>query len=214
MIRLVTIVLVAMLLVQAAAAAPSFRGYTGLLLLPTGDTLDLNEFNLAWFNVDLTGGDQNAYAANLGLRDGLEVGVLRSKVEMAEAETMLTAKYRICPETDKHAAVAVGVLDPTDEVDSTMYVVASKIVAGHVRVFDGEITNLRVHLGIGAGQIDGAFIGGSATLGDRLMLMAEYDTHDTNLGARLNIGYGFRAHAGWFNDLNDVGIGLSYNKMF
>jgi hypothetical protein len=214
MMRLAVILAVALLVVQATAAAPSFHGYTGLLRVPTADTLDLNEFNLGWFNVDLTGGDENAYAANLGLRDGLEVGVLRTKVERAEAETMLGAKYLIRPETDKHPAVAAGVFDATDEVNSTVYVVASKVVAGRVRVANDEITGVRAHIGIGGGQLDGAFIGASAVLGDALTLMAEYDTNDVNLGARLSLGYGFRAHAGWFNNLDDLGVGLSYNKMF
>ena len=63
MMRLAVIIVVALLVAQAAAAAPSFHGYTGLLRVPTADTLDLNEFNLGWFDVDLTGGDENAYAA-------------------------------------------------------------------------------------------------------------------------------------------------------
>jgi len=214
MVRLAMIVVVALLMAQAAAAAPSFLGFTGLLRVPTADTLDLNEFNAAWFNVDLIDGDETIYAANLGLRDGLELGVVRSKVELAEGETMITAKYRIRPETDTHAAVAVGALDPTDEVDSTVYVVASKLLMGRARIFKGEVQGLRAHVGVGAGQLDGVFLGASATLGDRLLVAAEYDTADVNVGARLSIGYGFRVHAAWFDDLDDVGLGLSYNKMF
>jgi hypothetical protein len=214
MLRLAIVLLLALALAQSVTAAPSFLGFTGLLRVPTADTLNQNEFNLAWFNVDLTGGDENEYAANIGVRDGLEVGVLRSKVERGEGETMLNAKYRIRAETPTNAGLAVGVLDPTDEVESTVYAVASKVVSGRARVFDGEITNLRAHIGIGGGRLDGVFAGLSAVLGERLLLAAEYDTNDVNLGARLSLGYGIRAHAAWFNDLNDLGVGLSYNKAF
>ncbi|UCH34423.1 MAG: hypothetical protein JSV65_18155 [Armatimonadota bacterium] len=214
MARLAIVFIVTLLVAQTVAAAPSFLGFTGLLRVPDADTLNLNEFNLAWFNVDLTDGDETAYAANMGLRDNLEIGVLRTRVELAESETVLNAKYRIRPETEAHAAVAVGVLDPTDEIESTVYVVASKVVAGRARVFDGEVTGLRAHIGGAGGALDGIFLAASAALGDRLFLIAEYDTADVNLGARLNIGYGFRAHAAWLNDLDDLGLGVSYNKMF
>ena len=214
MVRLAIVILLALALVQSVAAAPSFLGFTGLLNVPTADTLNRNEFNLAWFNIDVAGGNQNEYVGNIGLRDGLELGVLRSGVEHGEHETMINAKYRIQPETPKQAALAVGVLDPTDEVQSTVYVVASKMVASRAKVFGDEVTGVRAHIGVGGGRFDGVFAGLSAVLGERLLLAAEWDTNDVNLGARLNLGYGIRAHAAWFDELGHLGVGVSYNKMF
>jgi hypothetical protein len=199
---------------QTAVAAPSFLGFTGLLRTPTADALDRNEFNVAWFAVDLGDTNQTAYAANFGLRDGLEVGALRAKVEHSAHETVLNLKYRIQPENDKHAGFAVGVFDPTDEIQSTVYFVASKTVLHKARVFGDDLTGVRAHLGIGGGELDGVFAGVSAVLANRLLLAAEYDTKDVNLGARLSLGYGIRAHVGWFDELSDFGVGVSYNKMF
>jgi hypothetical protein len=214
MIRLLVVLMVALLVAQAVAAAPSFLGFTGLLRIPTADTLDRDEFNVAWFDVDLGDTDQTAYAANLGLRDGLEVGALRTKLEHSEHETVLNLKYRIQPENDKHAGFAVGVFDPTDEIRSTVYFVASKTVASKARAFGDDVTGVRAHIGVGGGELNGVFAGLSAVLGNRLLLAAEYDTENVNLGARLNVGYGLRVHAGWFNELSNFGVGVSYNKMF
>ena len=214
MVRVVMAFMVALLVAHAVAAAPSFLGFTGLLRVPTADTLNLNEFNVAWFNVDLAGGNENAYAANMGLRDGLEVGVLRSRVERAEGETMLNVKYRIQPETPAHAGLAVGVFDPTNEVESTAYFVASKAITKTGAVFGDTVTAVRVHVGAGGGALDGVFAGASAVVGKRLLLAAEYDTHDVNLGGGLDFGGGVRGHVAWLNQLQDLGVGLSYNKMF
>lgn len=196
-----------------AAAAPSFGGYTGLILTPTADALDQDDYNAAVFTRDLEeGADQNLYAANLGLRAGLEAGFARFKPEGGPGETLLNAKYRFAPETDANPALAIGAIDLTDEIDSTVYFVMSKVLTETGRVKGREFISPRIHLGLAGGQIDGLFAGLSAALGESLTLMAEYDSEDINFGARLALGDEIRLHASTLDGLDDLGIGISFNK--
>lgn len=201
----------------AVQAAPSFLGYTGLVFTPTADTLDVNEFDLAAFAIDYDQtGRADIYSAQMGVRDGLEAGVVRVKSHSEAGETLLSAKYRIQPETEKHAGVAVGIFDPTNEIDATAYVVASKTL-GSYHAFGKEITSLRLHGGFGGGQLDGLFLGASAGLGDRLLVMAEFvqagGDSMVNFGARLAVTPEVRVHAA-ISDEIDSALGVSYSKMF
>jgi len=198
-----------------ALAAPSFLGYTGLMRVPTADALDQKDYNLAAFALNLEeGGDSNVYAANLGVAQGLEVGFARVKPEEGSGETYLNAKYRFSAETAAHPAVAAGVADFTDEIDTTVYVVMSKAFGHGYQTSLGEITSPRFHVGVGGGMLSGVFGGVTAVVGDRLMLMVEYDTDDVNIGARLALSTEIRADVGFLDGFDDVGIGLSYNKSF
>ena len=213
--------LVALVVIGLAAssgvgiAAPSFFGYTGLVRTPTADALDKDDYNAAAFALNFEeGGDANVYCANLGLSEGLEIGFARVRPDEGASETYVNAKYRFSAETDPGPAVAAGVIDFTDEVDTTVYVVLSKSLAEMVRSGPSEITSPRVHIGVGGGQFDGLFAGLSAVLGERLMLMIEHDSDEINFGARLAITDELRAHFAGLDGFDDVGLGLSYNKSF
>lgn len=198
-----------------ALAAPSFFGYTGLVGVPTAEALDKDDYNAAAFTLNFEeGGDSNIYAANLGIADGLEVGFARFKPEEGEGETFLNAKYRFSPETGERPAVAAGVVDFTDEVDTTVYVVMSKSLVRRYEMSFGEIVSPQIHFGVGGGQFDGVFGGLSAALGDRLMLMVEHDSEEINFGARLALSNEVRAHFAALDGFDDIGLGLSYNKSF
>ena len=198
-----------------AGAAPSLLGYTGLLLVPSADALDDKEFNVAYFTLNVEeGADETVFAANMGVDEGTEIGFARIKPDYGRADTVLSGKYRIQPEDEQRPAMAVGVFDLTDQIDTTVYFVASKSLSRSYRISGREATSPRVPLGVGGGALDGLFAGATAVLGEKLMLIAEYDTDDINLGARLALGREIRAHAGWINGLDDVAIGASYNKVF
>jgi len=197
------------------AAAPSLEGFTGLLLTPTADALNQDDYNLAVFarNVE-EGGDFQVFAGNIGVAKGMEAGFARIKPEHTSGETILNAKYRFRDEDAGRPALAVGVIDATDEIETSTYFVLSKSLARMPLVRGNELTSPRVSVGFGGGRLSGLFGGVSAVLGEKLMLIAEYDTKDVNLGAQLPLSYGLRAHAGWTNGLNDFAAGLSFNKAF
>jgi len=196
-------------------AAPSFFGYTGLVRVPTADALGWNDYNVAAFGLNLEeGADSNIYAANLGVAENLEVGFARVKPEDEPGETYLNAKYRFSVEEQGRPAVAAGVVDFTDEVDTTVYVVMGRMLGHRYGTSHGGISSPRIHVGVAGGQLDGVFGGVSAVLAQRIMLMVEYDTADVNVGARLALTDEIRAHVAALNGFDDIGVGLSYNKSF
>ena len=196
-------------------AAPSLFGYTGLLVVPTADALDDKDFNVAYYTLNVEeGADERIFVVNLGVDEGTEVGFARIKPDYGGAETVLSGKYRVQPEDMHKPALAAGVFDVTDEINTTVYFVASKSITGSYRLDGKEITSPRIHVGVGGGVLDGLFLGASGVLGEKLTLMVEYDSDDINLGARLAVAPEIRVHAGWINGLDDVAIGASYNKVF
>ncbi len=194
-------------------AAPSFFGYTGLVVVPTGEALDKDDYNVAVFALGLDEGpDLNVYAANVGVDEALEVGFTRLDPERGSGETFINAKYRVMSETTDHPCLAVGVVDFTDEVDSTVYVVASKSLFEKYRMSFDEVVSARLDVGIGGGQFDGLFAGLSAAVGERVRVSAEYDSDDVNFGAGLALNEDFRAHIAGLNGFDDIGLGISYSR--
>jgi hypothetical protein len=202
------------MLALPACSAPSLLGPTGLLLTPTADALGQSEYNLGFFVLDTdNANDNNVWVGNVGVSNGVEVGAARVKRD-GNRDTILNAKYGIRPETEGSPGLAVGVIDATDEIESTVYFVASASLTRMLKTHHKEITTPTVHIGVGGGGLDGFFGGASVVLGDVLTLMAEYDTNDVNLGARLAVGPELRVHAGFINELNDFALGVSFNKMY
>jgi len=196
-----------------AVAGPSFRGYSGLINIPTADSLDAGEYNLAAFAVEMEqGADATLLAGNLGLLAGLEVGLAREKIEGRPAETLVNGKFRFRGESLLSPEMAVGVADLLDEVDSTAYFVLSKSLGPPVRVLRREILNPRLHVGVGGGRLDGLFGGFSAGVGRIATVMLEYDSHHFNAGVRFAVGPTLQIHAAALDSLDNLGLGISYNK--
>lgn len=197
------------------AAAPTLFGYTGLVKIPTADALNEKEYHVGVFTLNLEeGADSTIYAASLGLAEGLEVGFARHSPEEGAGQTYVNAKYTFLQDSEAHPALAAGVTDLTDQVESSPYIVASKALWGRHETRFGEVGSVRVHLGIGGGSLDGLFGGISAALGDRLLLMAEYEGERVNLGLRLAIGEYIRIHGAALDGFDDVGLGVSFNKRY
>ena len=196
----------------AQAAVPSFYGYSGLIVTPTSDALSKGDYSFGGVGIDVDGAtDLNIYAANMGLADNLEVGFARIKPDNMSGETWVSTKYRFLEETQTHPAVAAGVFDFTNESDTTAYVVLSKSFAWRSATEYGEVNAPQIHFGVGGGQLDGIFGGVSVQLGDRLLLMGEYDSEDVNVGLRLAITKEIRIHAGLL-DGDDLALGISFTK--
>jgi len=208
------VAIVVTLLVSAAvvSAEPSMRGYSGLLMVPTTDTLSDGGYNVAISSSEVSDWDDRAYIANFGLQDGLEAGVWWWHPEHGSNETLLNIKYRFEAGMPGRASLALGVSDVTDEVDTAVYFVASKDVGQPIgTTIDGKsISRLTLHGGIGGGWIDDFFFGLEARLGDRLTLIAEHFNDDLSVGARLRLWRHFAVDAGYI-DTKDWSANLSYN---
>jgi len=216
------ILLVMWLLGLAAVSAwgsPSLGGYTGLINVPNADALAASEFNVGWVNHQFDGKDLNNYFGNYGLPVGgettVEVGVNVLHPEDEDQETLLSAKWAIRPEAEGTPGFAVGVIDATDMLETTVYIAGSKILtAGPLDVFGGEILNPRLTVGLGGGSLDGLFAGLSAGLGKAMTLMAEYDSNNVNVGARIRLYKGLGAQGGWLDvgGEDDFSVGVYYSS--
>ncbi len=201
----------ALLLTSAAIAAPSFLGPTGLVLIPTADALVADEMAFSLYGAE--GGGDTAYLFNYGIRENLEVGFTR----FTDRETVINAKYNFQPEDGHRAGVAMGVVDLTDQVNSSLYVVASK----KFTVSAPGITNMRMHAGLSSGgtsqsdvPLDGFFGGISVDISSRVVVSAEHDGSHFNFGASGLLGKGVQVNIGAVGeDLNFL-YGLSYNTKF
>jgi len=196
-----------------SCASPSWQGYSGLFLMPTADVLGPNKFGV---NVAVRDKDDltaNWYSGSFGLRNGLEIGVTKVQPNPPIAEdTVVHAKYQILPAEGRRPAVAVGVFDITDEINSTVYVVASKEVS---KQLGKRAALFRVHAGVGGGQIDQFMFGGEAVLGEYqyVHLLAEHINDQVNMGARFAIPGGIKLDA-VFLDLDTLGLGATYCSDF
>ncbi len=213
--RNVYLVAVAVTLLVSAAvvsAEPSMMGYSGLLMVPTTDTVNDGGYNVAISSSELSGWDDRAYLANFGLQDGLEAGIWWWHPEHGNKETLLNIKYRFESGTPGRASLALGVSDVTDEIDTAVYFVASKDVGQPIgTTIDGKpISRLTLHGGIGGGWIDDFFFGLEARLGDRLTLIAEHFNDDLSIGARLRLWRHVAVDAGYIGTEN-WSANLSYN---
>ncbi len=207
----------AFLLASVAMAVPSFRGYTGLVVIPTADVLDQGEYSVGVMTEEADDFEANDVFAMYSPTNNFEIGINSIQlVNASERETQINAKYRLMAETEQRAAVAFGLIDASDEIESTAYAVFSKSLMRGIKVFDNDITNLRGHIGIGGGQLDGLFFGVSLFAGNRVMFSYEWDSRDSNIGFRLTPVRGLRLHAAWFDvgGRDDLGFGVSFTKNY
>jgi hypothetical protein len=197
--------LLAVAVATPAGAAPSWLGYTGLLLTPTADALNSQQWNIGYHHVS---DSFNAAVVNFGIARGLEVGGVFYDPDSRFLDEEFTAqvKYRVLPETATGVGLAVGWWDVLDQIDSTPYGVVSK------RLTDVGGRPLRIHAGIGGGILDGFFAGADWPITNNILLMAEYDTEDLNFGARFGLAQGWRIDVGIVSE--EFGIGASYNASF
>jgi hypothetical protein len=205
-------VLVLVTLLSAAAAAdPSYFGYTGLMKVPTAEALEDQGFNAAIFHIEREElDDPDIYTGNLGVADGVEVGLAVIRRDSGGDDIFINGKYRFQSGSEGRPAFAVGAIDMVGEVESTVYFTATQSFGRVYETAVGPLHAGELHVGFGGGQLDGPFGGLSANVSPALKLMFEYDTEDFNLGARFRAGKQFRIDASLF-DWTDVVFGVSSN---
>lgn len=207
------IVLVAVLAVMIGAAAAyadsSLLGPTGLVTVPTADTLGILQWNVGGASVWAgSGPDESVVYANIGLLPRLEVGFSRIEPEDGDAETLLNAKLRIVGLPGK-VTLAVGAVDLTDQIDRSAYVVLTHDLGAGIISPKGQFTKPQVHVGVGGGQLDGIFGGVSLTVSGKADVMAEYDGEDVNVGVRWPIIPKVSLTAAALDGFDDLALGLS-----
>lgn len=198
-------------------AAPSFRGYTGLVKVPSANTLDAGEYSFGVMTEATDELQANDALAMYGIGGQIELGVDSFQPHgSSERKTLLNAKYRFSPDSDSKSGYAIGIIDAADEVQQTGYIVATKAIVRRTSIFANVVSSVRGHIGLGVGGLNGMFAGLSVFAGNRVVFSAEWDSKDVNLGFRLTPIRGLRLHAAVMDVGNkqDLGTGISYTRTY
>jgi Bacterial putative lipoprotein (DUF940). len=178
-----------------AFAAPTVNGSSGQINNPSADVLQEGQFAAGYYH--LKGGGVGVFDMNL--LPNVEVGVAGFRYDDSGLnKTFLNAKFGLLPETVLTPGVAVGVEDIAAERERSCYAVASKALP----------LGFRIHAGVGNGRFDGMFAGIEKTINPisaltgnstfpATTLIAEFDGHTMNYGARVSIVPGLKLDAGW-----------------
>ena len=207
---LVVLALVSLIAGGASAwADPSLVGPTGLLRIPTADTLGMLQWNAGATQVWAGSGPDESYVyANIGLLPKLEIGATRLEFEDQQAETVLNAKYRFLG-LPGQITLAAGIIDITDQIDQSAYAVVSHELGGGLVSPHGQFTMPVLHVGIGGGGFDGLFGGLSVTVGGKADVMAEYDGQEFNFGVRYPLIPKVSVTAASLDTFDDFSLGVA-----
>lgn len=219
------VIVVSLVACGAVVAEPTLNGFTGLLTVPTADTMDQGRYNVGVNSGELEDWDNFAYYANFGLGEETEAGVLMfrsddnssSQIDSASLrrdrdETFLSIKRNLTDPDEDGPQIAGGIFDITDEVETTVYMVATWEQGRSVGVVDGkDVHFLDLHAGFAAGMFEDFFAGVSLRFGPKVEIMGEWIMDDINLGARLSPAPNFNIDAGLL-DVDDLAVNVSYSS--
>lgn len=198
-------------LALVATAAPTIFGPTGLINVPTADTLSKDAYNLSVNQVEFL--EDISYGFNFGIRENLEAGFTR----LPDKNTVINLKYLFQPAVETKTGIAVGVLDATDQVNTALYAVVTR---GFSTASISGISNLRGSLGLASSSdreqsaLDSIFGGVSFDVFNKLTVMLEHDGYDINYGARFPILPALTAQAGVVGEDHALFVGLNYGGTF
>ncbi|MBM3473112.1 MAG: hypothetical protein FJX75_07600 [Armatimonadetes bacterium] len=182
----------ALALASLGFASPSIFGPNGLLLTPTADTPGMADVQLgAWWAGDLA----NSVALTSGEGSGFESTAAWVDLNGAGSEEVFSGKWRFRNNSFTQPAFAVGLIDITNQLDRTPYVVVQK--GFHL---SGNGLMAMVGYAQPDSLLDGFFAGGELTLADKYKAIAEYDGDDVNGAIRFSLGKHIEITAGMVKD--------------
>jgi len=148
---------------------PGLLGQSGLLVTPTADLPDFGTVSATAST--LSGGDSHALGVSVMLQSGTEVTATYTSGDLPDA-LVVSAKQSVYSSPDGSSRAAVGVLDVTDEIDTTFYIVGSKDVSLSLL---GRHWPVTLSAGLGGGALlDGLFLSSFIPLGSRTATMLEW----------------------------------------
>jgi len=172
---------------ELSAYVPSLTGLTGLIRVPTANTLGDGNLRLSYNAVSgppsPNFGGVSKYGITIGILPHLETSVTMGNKAWGRDFTA-HAKWQCCDETARFPAIAVGITDlkrTHDGHDPTGILVITKHLA-HER--------LGLTVGAAEGYDHGVLGGASYQIGNILRLKTEYDTKHVNSGIDLTLPHG------------------------
>ncbi len=171
-----------------AAVAPSLACYSGLLVIPTADTVGANQYDIeTQFDGTVKMVKVDTYLLNteLGFSNRFEAGVdvdLRNKTD---DRFLFNGKYLLAKSADGKLAAAAGVCNCAPHLESTPYLVATQNFC-------------RIRGTLGASYLyhnTAAIIGVDKTFTPHLTLIADYTTGKSNFYS-VGINYHYNTRVG------------------
>ncbi|HJN17292.1 MAG TPA: S-layer homology domain-containing protein, partial [Armatimonadota bacterium] len=174
-----------------AVQEPNMLGVSGFLLTPSADTVVSSDSIKV--GVSRVLGSNIAFATT-GVLGEFEVGMGVTSGDMP-SRILLNAKKQVWRSSDGRSRIAVGILDATDEIDTTVYGAYSKSFQSSFWTDEKHDWTLTVGLG-GGDLLDGIFASAYAPVNDDLAVGAEVvDFGDS--GNQLNYGFEYKLGRGW-----------------
>ena len=211
-------VLALLLITGVSYAAPTINGPTGLISVPTAESLKYKEFNIAVDKLFGAAGkdglDEWSYKLNLGTFQNWEIGVVGGTVP-TEGMYLNIKYYLLSDASELPLSIAIGVenLSSTDKTD--VYMVASKKLR----------EDLGLHLGFKAifqdSNVKPIIMGGvNFMVNEQLEILGDIngdgENYMGNVGAAYYINPSFSVRTYLIDVLDAVGtqfsIGLTYSK--
>ena len=167
----------------AICSFPAFGCYSGLMLIPTAETVGANQYGL---DAQLDGvypalkEDLRMLNTEFGIGERFEAGVDFDLSEDAPTRLLLNAKYLLSQDAKTRPALAVGFCNMGRHIRTIPYLVAThdfKILRGHLGIIRTE-------------EDDSWFAGADREIAPKLTLMADYTSGKSNFSS-LGIGYEF-----------------------
>ena len=191
-------------------AAPSMSGATGMIRIPTADTLRPGQFSAGAFMWQ----DHSAAVAAVGLPVGMEVSAAAPWHKGVSGNWTVNAKVGLAQEGLLIPAIAIGVEDFGEQTQRSYYATVSKALP----------LGFRIHVGAGTGRFKGMFGALEKVLNPTSLrqkkrsgfpvtsLIVEMDGKKMNYGARLRLAHGLRLDTGWLGQEQRVYLGLTYTN--
>ena len=191
-------------------AAPSISGSTGMIRIPTADTLRPGQFSAGAFYWQ----DHSTAVAAVGLPVGMEVSAAAPWHKGVPGNWTVNAKVALTQEGLLMPAIAIGGEDLGEQNQRSYYAAVSKALP----------FGFRVHVGAGTGRFKGMFGAVEKVLNPTSLrkkqqggfpvtsLILEMDGQKMNYGARLSLAHGVRLDAGWLGQEQRVYLGLTYTN--
>ena len=196
-------------LTSPGAAAPSISGSTGMIHIPTADSLRPGQFAAGTYYWK----DHGTAVAAVGVSRDIEISAAAPWGNDGSEAWTVNAKYNLNPEMLLIPAVSIGIEDIGGQGRRSVYGVLSKALP----------YGLRIHLGTGTGRFDGIFGAIEKVLNPTSLrkkhsgfpvtsIIVEMDGNKMNYGARMRMARGLRLDAGWLGREERIYLGLTYTN--
>ena len=207
--RIVLSLLAFLLTTTAVIAAPSMTGSTGMIRMPTADSMRLGQFSAGYFYWN----EHGSGVVAVGLPRGVEVSAALRHNTGDTDTAIYNVKFNLNQEALLYPAVAIGIEDIDGRDRRSVYGVLSKALP----------YGFRIHIGTGTGRFEGMFASLEKVLNPVSIrkkhsgfpvtsLIVEMDGYKMNYAARMRLAQGLRLDAGWLGKEERVYCGLTFTN--